>query len=445
MIFMETETPKGVRNLVNIFENRDFDQPRTNLKKTKSKSFTSLHKKHPPLADEHDEHTLNDENAKSQNFNEAFSKFEKPQITVPKFKKLVTNNDECVKLQEVRDIHVKASEIATKLKQFRKNVSTSYVSYLNQIVEMLLKLGQIETHGFISVQTEKLSTLQLLKRCHDQLKNKIQLSEGENVKTLDEQTMDELKISSNRASTLFMNAEQNKESLVTLERPNVQHLKSMFEQKSYVEKQSAQRGIIHRHNENRRSYHMESNPKPLTIQKQRSYVYERPTVTNLKTPTKDSKAYEQFEYTGITMNNYNEMLKSTKKNKERNSYSEYIVTHENDDKFPELQNNEIVNTSENNTDKFFESTSFLKMAQAYTYNSQEENKTSLGKNSIGYDTEEEFERIYSNQHSRVSPFKEVADMADSIQDSQDADVDKEFEDLMSSASNYSRFNGTHYE
>ncbi|XP_071051749.1 ring-infected erythrocyte surface antigen-like [Onthophagus taurus] len=173
----------NVRNLARLFEDNSISRkPNFTLTKSKSKSYSSFMVVKQEAKEPEENGNLT--------FRDIHSKFESGRANKVSMQRLPSiTNLECLKLQEIKEISTKTNDIAKKIKTNEKKASTFYLMYLNEIVELLLQIGQIETFGNSSIQSEKLATLQILQKCYSQLRGKLEAFLGDDNSEEEEQKL----------------------------------------------------------------------------------------------------------------------------------------------------------------------------------------------------------------------------------------------------------------
>lgn len=135
---------KSVRNLINIFEQRDKEKNRPfrpNLNKSKSKSYANLRQ---PISSVKD----------------AVRRFEdhkqKSRIAIP----------------ELDTIKNTANSLKNKITSSKTINNKECITYQNQIIALLTKIGSLESNGNPLIKEEKQKCLKVVQSCNTALKNK---------------------------------------------------------------------------------------------------------------------------------------------------------------------------------------------------------------------------------------------------------------------------------
>lgn len=161
----ETETEwrlKSVRTLIDAFEQKGKGPSRTNLNKIKSKSFanilrdTTVKKSEPRFATNP---------GTKPNAKEVINKFESASSV--KYR----NRD--ISTLELETIKNNALALHSKISNFASKDDTECISYQNQIIGLLTKIGALDSNGNQFVKQEKQTCLKIVQNCNIILKAKI--------------------------------------------------------------------------------------------------------------------------------------------------------------------------------------------------------------------------------------------------------------------------------
>lgn len=141
---------KSVRNLINVFEQRDKEKNkpfRPNLSKTKSKSYANLRQafKNPPVN-------------KTKDFISRFESSAKPKSTTA--------------IPELDAIKNATISLRTKITDSKIIDSKDCILYQNQIIALLTKIGSLESNGNPFIKEEKQKCLKIVQSCNTALKTK---------------------------------------------------------------------------------------------------------------------------------------------------------------------------------------------------------------------------------------------------------------------------------
>lgn len=182
---------KSVRNLINVFEQRGKSTVRSNLNKLKSKSYVSL---------SHNKNDISDKKSATKN---VINMFENSVNVKHKNYDIVT--------LELDAIKQNAIALQSKISNDPTIDNKQHISYQNQIIGLLGKIGTLESNGNQLIKQEKQKCLKMVQNCNTALKKLMQ-------------TTHEINKSS---STESVNADEETDSKIS----KVQYLKNIFENK----------------------------------------------------------------------------------------------------------------------------------------------------------------------------------------------------------------------
>lgn len=203
----ETDTEwklNSVRTLINAFEQKGKTSSRTNLNKIKSKSFANLLRDKIEIR-KPEPHVVSLESKAK----EVISKFESTCNSKYRHRDIAS--------LELDVIKTNALALHTKISNFVGNDNTECMTYQNQIIGLLTKIGALDSNGNQFLKQEKQTCLKIVQNCNIILKGKIQNLENKQNKIEPVQAIKEY----------IPTRETHEQECGS----KVQHLKNIFERK----------------------------------------------------------------------------------------------------------------------------------------------------------------------------------------------------------------------
>lgn len=182
---------KSVRNLINVFEQRGKSTVRSNLNKLKSKSYVTL---------SHNKNDISDKKSAAKN---VINMFENSVNVKHKNYDTVTLELDAIKQHAIA--------LQSKISNDPTIDNKQHISYQNQIIGLLGKIGTLESNGNQLIKQEKQKCLRMVQNCNTALKRIMQKANENN----------------NSSSTESVNVEEETELNIS----KVQYLKNIFENK----------------------------------------------------------------------------------------------------------------------------------------------------------------------------------------------------------------------